>query len=86
MASPAVAVHTEQRVIGPIFMSKPTSLARCLWKQIGRCKPISEVQAKRFDDCVARGKLSRDQWLQCAYDTTIGVSSRKRNFEVVGNL
>ena len=41
------------------------------------------VQAKWFDDLVARGKLSRDQWLQYAYDTTIGFSSRKRNFEAL---
>ena len=41
------------------------------------------VQAKWFDDLVARGKLSRDQWLQYAYDTTIGFSSRRRNFEAL---
>ena len=41
------------------------------------------VQAKWFDDLVARGKLSRDQWLQYAADTTIGFSSRKRNFEAL---
>ena len=42
-----------------------------------------QVQAKWFDDLVARGKLSRDQWLQYAYDTTIGFSGRKRNFEAL---
>ena len=41
------------------------------------------VQAKWFDDLVARGNLSRDQWLQHAYDSTIGFSSRKRNFEAL---
>lgn len=41
------------------------------------------VQAQWFDDLVARGKLSRDQWLQYATDTTIGFSSRKRNFEAL---
>jgi len=41
------------------------------------------VQARWFDDLVARGKLSRDQWLQYAADTTVGFSSRKRNFEAL---
>ena len=40
-------------------------------------------QAKWFDDLVARGKLSRDQWLQYAADATIGFSSRKRNYEAL---
>lgn len=41
------------------------------------------VQARWFDDLVARGKLSRDQWLQYAADATIGFSARKRNFEAL---
>ena len=32
---------------------------------------------------MARGKLSRDQWLQYAYDATVGFSARKRNFEAL---
>ena len=41
------------------------------------------VQARWFDDLVARGKLSRDQWLQYAADSTVGFTSRKRNFEAL---
>ncbi|CAJ1458955.1 unnamed protein product [Effrenium voratum] len=41
------------------------------------------VQAKWFDDLVARGKLSRDQWLQYAFDATIGLNARKRNFDAL---
>ena len=41
------------------------------------------VQAKWFDDLVARGKLSRDQWLQYAFDATIGFNARKRNFDAL---
>lgn len=42
------------------------------------------VQAKWLYDLLAQGKLSRDQWLQYAADTTIGFSARKRNFEALG--
>ena len=41
------------------------------------------VQAKWFDDLVARAKLSRDQWLQYAFDSTVGFSTRKRNFDAL---
>lgn len=41
------------------------------------------VQARWFDDLVARGKLSRDQWLQYAADSTVGFTSRKRNFDAL---
>ena len=36
-----------------------------------------------FDDLVARAKLSRDQWLQYAFDSTVGFSTRKRNFDAL---
>ncbi|CAE8602799.1 unnamed protein product [Polarella glacialis] len=41
------------------------------------------VRAKWFDDLVARGKLTRDKWLEYAFDSTVGFVGRKRNFDAI---
>lgn len=42
-----------------------------------------KVNPKWFDDLVARGKLSRDEWLSYAADYMHGFSTRKRNYDCV---
>ena len=74
------AAYRAQPATGHISMCKPTNMARCLQKQIGPCKQISGCRQNGLMTSFARGKLSRDQWLQYAADTTIGFQFSEAQF------